>query len=29
VGRENENDLVLALPWDRNVDRVSIEHRTI
>jgi hypothetical protein len=29
VGRENESDLVLALPRDRNVDRVSIEHRTI
>jgi hypothetical protein len=29
VGRENESDLVLALPRDRNADRVSIEHRTI
>jgi hypothetical protein len=28
-GRENKSDLVLALPWDRNADRVSIEHRTI
>jgi hypothetical protein len=29
MGRENESDLVLALPQDRNVDRVSIEHCTI
>jgi hypothetical protein len=29
VGRENGSDLVLALPRDRNADRVSIEHRTI
>jgi hypothetical protein len=29
VGRENESDLVLALPRDRNVDRVNIEYRTI
>jgi hypothetical protein len=29
VGKENESDLVLALPRDRNADRVSIEHRTI
>jgi hypothetical protein len=29
VGRENESDLVLALPRDRNADRVNIEHRTI
>jgi hypothetical protein len=29
VGRENESDLVLALPRDRNADMVSIEHRTI
>jgi hypothetical protein len=29
VDRENESDLVLALPRDRNADRVSIEHCTI
>jgi hypothetical protein len=29
VGRKNESDLVLALPRDRNADRVSIEYRTI
>jgi hypothetical protein len=29
VGRENDSDLVLALPRDRNADKVSIEHRTI
>jgi hypothetical protein len=29
VGRENESDLVLALPRDKNANRVSIEHRTI
>jgi hypothetical protein len=29
VGRENESDLVLALPRDRNANRVSIEHCTI
>jgi hypothetical protein len=29
VGRENESDLVLALPRDRNADRVNIKHRTI
>jgi hypothetical protein len=28
VGIENESDLVLALPRDRNANRVSIEHRT-
>jgi hypothetical protein len=29
VDRENESDLVLALPWNRNIDRVSIKHRMI
>jgi hypothetical protein len=29
VGRENESNLVLVLPWDRNADRVSIEYHTI
>jgi hypothetical protein len=29
VDRENESDLVLALPQDKNVDRISIEHHTI
>jgi hypothetical protein len=29
VGRENESDLVLALPRDRNADKVNIERRTI
>jgi hypothetical protein len=28
VGRENESNLVLALPRNRNAYRVSIEHRT-
>jgi hypothetical protein len=29
VDRENDSDLVLTLPWDRNADRVNIEHRMI
>ena len=26
VGRENESNLVLALPRNRNADKISIEH---
>ena len=29
VGRENESDLVLALPQDKNADMINIEHHMI